>query len=50
MRDRGFEATVLGGICDRNQLAALRRPAHDALAELESRDLTEVVGEMGTSR
>ena len=42
---QGFEAPVLGGIRDRDELAALRCPAHDALTELESSDLTEVVGE-----
>ena len=41
----GLEAPILGGICDRDQLAALRRPSDDALTELESRDLSEVVGE-----
>ena len=40
-----FEAPVLRGIGDRNELATLRRPPDDALTELESSDLTEVVGE-----
>ena len=40
-----LETPVLGGIRDGHELAPLRGPSHDALTELESGDLSEVVGE-----